>query len=71
MLILCNVNTGIVSRDNVKRAIKTQLQGDIVAGKFDIGIVSGGNVISIRSGADMKEWLTFEWEEKLYSGAMA
>ena len=41
MFILCNVNTGIVSRDNVKRAIKTQLQGDIVAGKFDIGIVSG------------------------------
>lgn len=47
MFILCNVNTGIVSCDNVKRAIKTQLQGDIVAGKFGIGIVSGGNVISI------------------------
>jgi len=40
----------------VKRAIKSQLQGDIVAGEFDVGIVSGGNVISIRSEADVKEF---------------
>lgn len=56
MFTLRNINTGIVSRDDVKRAIKSQLQGDIVAGEFDVGIVSGGNVISIRSEADVKEF---------------
>ena len=67
------VNTGqVVSREDVKCVIKTQLQGDIVAGEFDVGIVSSASVISIRSEADVKElWADIQMGKKLYSGAMA
>ena len=74
MLTLRNVNTGqVVSRDDVKCIIKTQLQGDIVASKFDVGIVSSASVISIRSEADVKElWADIQMGKiTLYSGAMA
>ena len=56
MFTLCNSDMSlIVSPDDVKWAITTQLQGNIIAGDFDVGIVSGGNVISIRSQADLQE----------------
>jgi hypothetical protein len=54
MFTLPNVDTGVVvARDDVKRAIKSQLQGGIVTGDFDVGIVSGDNVI--RSKAVVRE----------------
>ena len=66
MFTLRNVNTGqVVSREDVKCVIKTQLQGDIVAGEFDVGIVSSASVISIRSEADVKElWADIQMGKK-------
>ena len=55
------LNTGqVVSRDDV--------HGDIVAGEFDVGIVSSASVISIQSEADVKElWADIEMGGKNYT----
>lgn len=44
----------VSSRDELKRTIKSQLQGD-VRHDFDVGYVSGNSVISIRNKADISE----------------
>ena len=49
-----------MSRDDV--------HGDIVAGEFDVGIVSSASVISIQSEADVKElWADIEMGGKNYT----
>ncbi len=63
----------MVSRDDVMHAIISQLQGDIVADDFDVGFVSGGNVISVRTPADIlwSSGLTLEQGRKSPSGVLA
>ena len=45
----------VVSHDDLKDVIRKQLQDDIQR-DFDIGVVSGSNVISIRTQADLSEF---------------
>lgn len=51
----------VVSVENLKTIIRTQLQGEISqSSKFDIGYLQGSNVVSIRSEEDLLEiWENF------------
>jgi hypothetical protein len=46
----------VVSREDLKAIIRRQLQDDIKRRDFDIGVVSGSSVISIRTQADLSEF---------------
>ena len=56
--VFCLRNIKLSFQEDIKRANKSQLQDDIIAGEFDIGIVSGSHVISLRSQADLHELST-------------
>ena len=65
MFTLRIVNTGtVVPCDDVQCIIKSQLQGDIVAGEFDVGFLSDGHVISIWTPADPQEPWADVWVGK-------
>lgn len=50
MFTLRNVDPEkVTSREDLKALIRSQLQGDIVSRDFDVGVVSGGNIVSIRT----------------------
>ncbi len=50
------VSKAVISRDNLVGVIREQLQGDITARDFDVGVIGDkGSVISIRTNADLVE----------------
>ena len=56
----------MLSCEEVKRVIRSQLKEDIVLGDFDVGFLSGNNVITIRSAADLNEfWSDFRAGKKV------
>ena len=55
---LRNINTvEVCSSDKLKRTIKTQLKDDIIVHEedFEVGVIQGTNVVSIRSLEDMMD----------------
>ena len=46
----------LLSCDDVKYAIETELQGDIISGELDLGIATSGNIMTIGSRADLLEF---------------
>ena len=56
MFTIRNINTTQVSCvSRLAELIKTQLKGDIIAQDFDVGYVSGSNLISLRNKEDVSE----------------
>lgn len=67
MFTLRNVRDGLVSCNDVKSTIKSQLQNDIIAEDFDVGFISNGNVIIFRSKSDLVEfWSDVRAQKKVY-----
>lgn len=46
----------VVSRDELRSTIKRQLKEDVITGEFDVGVVKGSNIISIRNQADLQDF---------------
>ena len=54
---LRSIDSGTIhSCDDVRKVIKAQLESDIISDVFDVGIVSGSSVISIRTKADLNDF---------------
>ena len=54
---LRSIDSGTIhSSDDVRKVIKAQLESDIISDVFDVGIVSGSSVISIRTKADLNDF---------------
>ena len=70
LFVLRKINCG-QSYDDLKSTIKKQFQDDIVANDFDVGIDSGGKVISLRTQTDMMEmWSDIQQGKVVRFGAM-
>ena len=54
---LRNIDSGAMnSCDDVRKLIRAQLEADMISHEFDVGLVSGSSVISIRTKADLEDF---------------
>lgn len=61
----------ISSTDDLKVAIREQLNGDTATEDFDVGFVEGSNVVGIRSKPDLHElWSGLTKPTNLYSSSV-